>query len=92
MTNEELIEGVADVIRHELEKSTVRGSKYNNAAQAVINYLTPMMREVAGSQRAAIKFMLATYKGDASSNICEKLADSLASLPECWLQQVQSQT
>lgn len=33
------VEGLAEIIRYQLEKSTVRGCKIENAAQAVINYI-----------------------------------------------------
>lgn len=65
-------------------------------AQAVIRHLTPMMREVVKAS-GALADDFSEYFDDIHGtgeqlHTVFKMRKILASLPECWLQQVQSQT
>ena len=58
MTREQLLEGMALAIELEIKRTSSRGSKYDNAASAVLDYISPMLGEVVEALEACKKFSI----------------------------------
>ena len=98
MTNDELLEGLARAIwvkewnilgefaDYDFQPESVH-EQYQDLAQAVIDYLTPMMREVL---KAAQELIYNAAPDGYRNALCNQrsyyddLRKALASFPKCW--------
>jgi len=98
MTNEQLLEGIARAIENESRliqldiidnKSPTPESLSTLYAKAVIDHLSPMMREVVGTFKKCddLFYEIRNDWSDPRSECREgrdKIGKALESLPECW--------